>query len=242
MNNEFYELSKCSAQSGTRRAALKNFSSGLAGISLAGLLALSCSAANPNVIASTVFDPAGDAVFPTELYGAPVPPYLDMVSASVSYSYSRGVFHFEIQMSAPIPDNPSPDFAADVNHMGPAFGILTDSKSAGVFKFFGQTDTYRFNFIVGALYSFADSGAGLPLGWSGLFIDVSTFIPVAIPLQIKGDTLIFEMSADSLGAPASFQWAIGCEVDPVPIPEEKHKVVLMVDYLPDHGYANWPAQ
>ena len=57
-----------------------------------------------------------------------------------------------------------------------------------------------------------------------------------------GDTLIFEMSAASFGEPGSFQWAVGCECDPVTIPEEKHKVVLMVDYTPDHGYASWPAQ
>src|SRR5205085_10970672 len=104
-----------------------------------------------------------------------------MVRASVSYS--RGVFHFEIQMNAPIPQKPSPDFTTSVNHMGPAFGILTDQKTAGLFNFFGQTDTYRFNFIVGALYFFEDSGVGLPLGWTGFFIDVNTFMPVDIPLQ-----------------------------------------------------------
>jgi hypothetical protein len=239
MNNNFDELTKLMAQSVTRHSALKRFGIGLAGIVLAGSLVLPA-AADPPAQTSTVFDAAGDAVFPVDLFGAPVPPYLDMVRTLVSYS--RGIFHFEVQMSAQIPDNPSPDFTTAANHMGPQFGILTDQNRAGVFKFFGQTDTYRFNFIVGALYSFGDSGAGLPQGWSGVFIDVNTFTPVAIPLEIKGDTLIFEISADSLGNPDSFQWAVGCECDPVPIPDEKHKVVLMVDYSPDHGYATWPAQ
>jgi len=32
------------------------------------------------------------------------------------------------------------------------------------------------------------------------------------------------------------------ECDPAPIPEEKHKSALLVDFAPDHGVANWPAQ
>jgi hypothetical protein len=239
MNNKFDELTKSLAQSVTRRV-LKTFGVGLVGMALAGALVLPAAADAPGQT-STVFDAAGDAVFPYDLYGAPVPPYLDVVRASVSYS--RDVFHFEIQMNAPIPANPSPDFTTSVNHMGPAFGILTDRKTAGSsFKFFGQTDTYHFNFLVGSLYSFADNGAGLPLGWSGLFIDASTFTAVAIPLQIKGDTLIFETTAASLGNPSSFQWVVGSECDPVPITDEQHKDALLVDYAPDHGYATWPAQ
>jgi len=236
MNNKFDELTKSLAQSVTRRAALKKFGIGLTGVALACFTMTSVSRAQT----STVLDPAGDAVFPYDLYGASVPPYLDIVRASVSYS--RGVFHFEIQMNARIPDSPSPDFTPGLNHMGPTFGILTDRKSAGsAFKFFGQTDSYRFNFLVGALYSFADSGAGLPLGWSGFFIDTSTFTAVAIPLRISGDTVIFETSADSLGHPASFQWVAGCEADPVPIPDEKQKEALLIDFAPDHGYAIWPS-
>src|SRR5262249_35350231 len=155
------------------------------------------------------------------------PPYLDVLRASVSYS--RGVFHFEIQMSSQIPADPSPGFDPAVNHLGSTFGILTDPKTAGpAFHFFGQNDSYHFNFLVGALYSFADSGVGLPLGWSGFLIDMSTFTAVAIPVQIKGDTLIFETSADSLGNPASLEWVVGSECDPVPVTDEKHKSVLMV--------------
>src|SRR5262245_29232648 len=129
MNNKFDELTKNMARSVTRRAALKNFGVGVASQALAGLLSLSCAAANPNIQTRTVFDPAGDAVFPYDLYGAPAPPYLDVLRASVSYS--RGVFHFEIQMSSQIPADPSPGFDPAVNHLGSTFGILTDPKTAG---------------------------------------------------------------------------------------------------------------
>src|SRR6185503_12083944 len=122
-------------------------------------------------------------------YGdAPVPPYLDAVR--VSLSYSRGIFHFEIQMNGQIPVHPSPGLTPSVNHLGGTIGIMTDRKTASRLKFRGQTDTYHFNFLVGGLYSFADSGVGLPLGWSGFFIDMATFTAVPIPLQIRGDTLV----------------------------------------------------
>lgn len=194
---------------------------------------------NPKIVTSLVLDPAGDAVFPFDLYNAAVPPYLDLVEVSVSSA--RGVFHFEIQMNAEIPADPSPGFSPSVNHLGATFGILTDRKTAGsAFKFFGQTDAYHFNFLVGALYSFEDSGVGLPLGWSGFFIDVSTFTAIPIPVQIVGNTLIFETSAASLGNPTSLQFVVGCECDPVPIPVEKTKSVLLPDFAPDHDYASWP--
>src|SRR5262245_56238963 len=86
MNNRFDELTKNLAQSVTRRAPLKKFGVGLAGMALAGLLTMPCAAANPNAQTSTVFDPAEDAVFPYDLYGAPVPPYLDIVRVSVSFA------------------------------------------------------------------------------------------------------------------------------------------------------------
>ena len=107
--------------------------------------------------------------------------------------------------------------------------------------FLGQTDAYHFNFLIGALYSVSDSGVGLNLGWSGFLIDTSTFTVVAIPMKIKGDTLIIETTAASLGNPASFDWVVGPECDPVPIPEEKTRGILLVDFAPDHSYATWPA-
>src|SRR6266850_3829210 len=81
MKNKFDELTKSMAQSATRRAALKEFGVCLA---LAGLLVLPAAAAGPNTGTGTVLDPAGDAVFPFDLYNAPVPPYMDVVEASVT--------------------------------------------------------------------------------------------------------------------------------------------------------------
>ncbi len=240
MNNQFDELTKSLAQSVARRRALKKSGFSLAGIALAALLALRAAAA-PNAKTSTVLDSAGDALFPFDLYGnAPVPPYLDVVRASVSYS--AGIFHFEIQMNGHIPANPSPGFTPSVNHLGATIGIMTDRKTASPFKFRGQTDNYYFNFLVGGLYSFADSGVGLPLGWSGFVIDMATFTAEVIPLQIRGDTLVFETSAASLENPTSFDWVLAIECDPVPVIEEDRDSLLLLDYAPDHDYASWPAQ
>jgi hypothetical protein len=169
-----------------------------------------------------------------------VPPYLDIVQATISLN--QGVFHFEVQMAVAVPAIPSPGLSPSVNHLGVTVGILTDRATAGQFNEFGQTDVYHFNFLVGALYSFADSGIGLPIGWSGFFIDVATFTAVAVPMTIRGNTLVFEIDATSFGNPASFQWVAITECDPVPVTAEKNKSLLLEDYAPDHDYANWPSQ
>jgi hypothetical protein len=243
MNNQFEKLNNSMAESVTREATAKKFRVvvKLAGAVLGVLLTLASSAANQTPGTSTIFDAAGDAMFPFDLYNAPVPTYLDIVRVSVSSRH--GVFHFEIQMNTEIPADPSPGFTPNVNHLGVTMGIVTDRRTAGEpFKFFGQTDTYRFNFLIGALYSFADSGIGLNLGWSGFLIDASTFTAVKIPLEIRGDTLVFETSALSLGNPSFFDWAAGSECDPVPISDEKTKSTLLVDFAPDHGVVTWFAE
>ena len=218
--------------------ALKKFGAGLAGIALALSSTLPVTGANPNSMTAYVNDAAGDAVFPYDLYNGPVPPWIDMVRGSVTLT--RGVFHFEIQVNADIPANGDPGFTPDANHLGILFGLLTDPKTAAHFNFFGQQDNYHFNFLVGAIYVVSED-EGLAPGWHGYF-QGPDFIATEIPLVIRGDTYIFETSAASLGNPASFQWAIGSECDPVPGSAEKNRTIVLVDYAPDHGLASWPAQ
>lgn len=241
MNTQFDELTKSAAQSVTRRGALKKFSVGVAGIGLAAFLAVPGISGNSTSMTSTVLDPVGDAVFPYDLYGAPVPAYLDLVRASVSAS--RGTFHFELQMNATIPANADPGFSPGVNHLGPTFGLLTDPATAeSPMHFLGHNENYMFNYLVGALYSVEDSGAGLGLGWRGFLIDLRTFSVVEIPLKIRKDTLIVEVPSAVLGNPGTIKWAAVTECDPVVIPEEKRKGALLVDYAPERGYATWTAQ
>jgi hypothetical protein len=241
MKNLFNKLTKSLAQSVTRRAALKRFGVGLASMALAASLAPPCAAADPSAQTSVVLDPAGDAEFSYDFYGAPVPPYLDIVRASVTLTH--GKFHFEVQMSADIPAMADPVFTPSVNHLGCAFGLLTDPATAvSKLHWFGQPDHYAFNFFVGALYAVGDSGLGLGLGWHAFLSDFSASTTVEIPLQIKNDTLIFETSAASLGNPTSFGWVVAAECDPVLIGQEERKSIFLVDWVPDHDYASWPAQ
>jgi hypothetical protein len=241
MNKQFDELTKGLAQSVTCRAALQKLSVSLAGIGLAGLLATPALSENPAPTTSTVFDAPGDADFPYDLYGAPVPPYLDLVRASVSAS--RETFHFELQMNAAIPANADPGFTPTVNHLGPTFGLLTDPATAeSPINFFGHNENYMFNYYLGALYSVSDSGVGLGSGWHGFLIDLSTFTVVEIPLKIRKDTLILEVPAALLGNPGIMNWVVAAECDPVSILDEKRKGAILVDYAPDRGYATWTAQ
>ena len=236
MSHEFNELAKGLAQPVTRRQVLKRLGTGVAGFALASVLVPAASA-DPAARTSTVTDPAGDAVFPSDIYGsAAVPPYLDVIEASVRFD--GALFHFEIKMSADFPANPDPGFSPGVNHLGAAFGILTNQKTAGHYKFLGRPDNYYFNFLVGANYFVQDGGLGLGLGWHGFLQAPLGFSE--IPVVIDGDTIILEISAAALGDPASFLWALGCECTPVSDPEETYQTLIIVDYAPDHGYASWP--
>jgi hypothetical protein len=238
MNNGFDELTKSMAGTVTRLTALRKFGAGLAGVALALSLALPVAAESPDSLTSSVNDAAGDAILPYELYDGPVPPWIDVVQASVTLSH--GVFHFEIKVNADIPANADPGLTPPVNHLGPGVGILTDRKTAGHRKFFGQPDNYFFNFIVGATFFAQEGGLGLGLGWKGFLQGPNGFSE--IPLVIRGDTFIFETSAASLGDPAAFDWVVGSECTPVPDPDETNRTLILVDYAPDHGLANWPAQ
>ena len=234
---KFDDPSKNTVQPVLCQAALRDLCTTLAALVFAVSLTLSTPVRGSSGPTASVSDPAGDAVFPFDLYGsALVPPYLDAVQASVTLT--RGVFHFEIRMSVNIPSDADPGFTPAVNHLGGTFGLLTDPKTAGHYRFFGSKDNYEFNFLVGAVYSVQDSGVGLPLGWSAFMAGPNGFSQ--IPLAIHGDTLIFETSVASLGNPSSFAWAVGCECDPVLITDEHHRSVLVVDYTPDHGLMTWP--
>jgi hypothetical protein len=236
MRNTFDELAKELAQSVTRRQALKKFGFGVAGCALASL-PVPAASTNPLAQTSAVSDAAGDAAFPSDLYGeASVPPYLDVIQASVRLD--GALFHFEIKMNSDFPANPDPGFSPGVNHLGAAFGILTDRKTAVRYKFLGQPGDYYANFLVGGYYFVQDGGVGLGLGWHGLLKSPLGFSE--IPVVICGDTIIVETSAASLGDPASFCWAVASECTPVPDPEETYQTLIMVDYAPDHGYATWP--
>src|SRR5215471_18082405 len=242
MNNKF-ELTKSLAQAVTRRQAFKKHRLGLAGTIVAGLImsaeftAPTLSYAGPDtVLESVVTDPAGDAVFPYDLYDGPVPPYIDVIKASVRLR--NGVFHFEIQVNAEIPANPDPGLTPTVNHFGSIFGILTDQKTANRIKFFGQPETYYDNYAVGVMYSTQDGGPGWGVGWHAFMQGPNG--QFEIPLVIRNDTYSFETSAESLGNPTSFDWAVVCECDPVPHGQETYRMVVLVEYVPDHGMAHWP--
>jgi hypothetical protein len=237
MNNKFDELTKSVARSLTRRGAIRKFGVRLVRMALAFFLTLPAIAAGQSTGLGSVFDPAGDAEFPYDVFDGPIPPYLDAVEASISSK--RGVFRFEIKVNSTIPENADPGWTPSVNHFGLIFGISTDPKSAGLTKFFGQRDRYYFNFLVGAVFFAEDDALGLGLGWRGFIAGPTGF--QEIPLKIRGDTFVFETSADSLDNPTSFNWVVGSHCSPKSEPDETKRTTILVDYAPDHGLVTWIA-
>jgi hypothetical protein len=107
MNNKFDELTKNLAQAATRRAALKKFGVGLAGMALTcfGLLH------GAQAQTSMVCEPAGDAHYGNGNGGPKVPAWFDITQATIADSGDNIVF--TLTLSAPIPTVPAWENADD---------------------------------------------------------------------------------------------------------------------------------
>src|SRR5437762_538499 len=101
MNNQFDELTKSLAQSVTRRAALKKFGVGLAGVALACFALPSVSLAQTSVVC----DPAGDATYAGAKGGPKIPAWLDIVQGEITDAGSD--IHFTLKDNAAIPAAPA---------------------------------------------------------------------------------------------------------------------------------------
>jgi len=101
MNNQFDELTKGLAQSVTRRAALKKFGVGLAGMALACFGLVNAVEAQTSVVC----DPAGDATYGNGKGGPQVPDWLDLVQATITDAGDSILF--TLTVNAPIPLTPS---------------------------------------------------------------------------------------------------------------------------------------
>ena len=215
MNNEFDELTKNLAQSVGRRQALKGSRRprGHGAGALVGPARCRCKTGLLNEFRQRCRRRRN---LPVRTLRRPCAA-LDRCRSSFRDTEPRSL-PFRNQSECGYSGQADPGLTPAVNHLGSTFGILTDRKTAGHFNFFGHQESYYFNFLVGALDPVADSGVGLGLGWHGFLQGPNGF--TEIPLAIRGDTMIFETSAESLGNPAAFEWSIGSECDPVPIPEE----------------------
>ena len=98
MNNKFDELTKSLAQSVTRRAALKRFGVGLAGMALACFAMTSVALAQTSVVC----DPAGDAHYGSNGKGGPnLPGWFDITQSSINDSGDNIIF--TLSLSIPLP-------------------------------------------------------------------------------------------------------------------------------------------
>jgi hypothetical protein len=132
-----------------------------------------------------------------------------------------------------------PGFA--FNHFEWVFGIETNRFTASDFRFLGHSETYHFNALIGVFYNPTPDGLHLGLGWHAGFLGVSNNTPSgAIPFSIHGATLRLQANSSWLGNPASFQWAVGVGIDPVPAPKEGWRTTLLVCYVPNQGTVAWP--
>jgi hypothetical protein len=177
----------------------------------------------------------GTAAFPTDRYGnATVPQFLNIIWASVQER--DGTLYFRVHVNATIPTQPSLAFGA--NHLGVTFGILTNRSTAGTFQFIGHNETYQANFLVGMIYTAVGDALHIGHGWRG-FVTADGVNFTRIPSSWQGATFDFKVGAASLGHPHSFRWVAVAECDPVPNDREGYQTTLLVDYVPNFGYASW---
>ena len=107
MNPQFYELTKSLARSVTRRAVLKQFGVGLAGMALACWGMANVASAQT----SLVCDSAGDATFTSGKGGPKVPAWFDIVQSEITDADSD--IHFTLALNGAIPAAPAWNLVED---------------------------------------------------------------------------------------------------------------------------------
>jgi len=138
INNQFDDLTNGMAQSVTRRAALKKFGVGLAGMALVCLgLATGAQAQT-----SEVCDPAGDAVYNNGNGGPTIPDWLDLAKGTIIDADDSILF--TMRVNAPIPLIPSWNNAEDGGQFWWSWRIVNDAAditfvSNGCLQAKGQT-------------------------------------------------------------------------------------------------------
>ena len=101
MNTKFDELTRSLAQSVARRAALKKFGAGLAGMALACFGLANMAQAQTSVVC----DPAGDATYAGAKGGPKIPAWLDIVQSEITDAGSD--IHFTLTLNSAIPAAPA---------------------------------------------------------------------------------------------------------------------------------------
>jgi hypothetical protein len=184
---------------------------------------------------SIAYNANGTVEFPTAQYGnATVPQYLNITWATVQER--QGVLYFRVHANATIPAQPSLAFGA--NHVGVTFGIQTNRSTAGSFRFVGHAEAYLANVLVGMIYTSVGDALHIGHGWRG-FVSMNGLNFTRIPASWNGSIYSFQLSSAALGHPESFRWVAVAECDPVPNSHETYRTTLLVDYVPNFGYATW---
>jgi len=128
MNNKFDELTKSLTQSVTRRAALKKFGVGLAGVALACFALPSVSLAQTSVVC----DPAGDATYAGAKGGPKIPAWLDIVQSEITDAGSD--IHFTLTLNAAIPAAPAWNAVDDGGQLWWGWRLVDDLANDTIIK------------------------------------------------------------------------------------------------------------
>ena len=201
-------------------------------IRFTGLAAAAASQASQT---SAVVDAVGDVKKKT-------PAWLDIVSASITRKDGR--FVFEAELAAPIPSDPALDplVPKQLDHLGIAFALDTDSMSAPVGYPFAQNTPNVFEFFLGVFWNPTES-FGMGRGFIGLIFDRRPLLTggqatiSVIPFTIQGNRVSVVLDAATLGDPSSFAWGAFTELDMHVHPPDEY---CCEDIAPDATLVTWP--
>jgi len=188
---------------------------------------------------SAVVDAVGDVKKNT-------PAWLDIASASITHK--TGQFVFDVELAAPIPSDPALDplVPKQIDHLGIAYALDTDSTTAPVGYPFGQNSRNPFEFFFGVFWNPTGS-FGMGTGFVGLLFDRRPLLTggqatiTAIPISIQGNRVSVVLDAGALGGPATFAWAAFTELDMhVHPPDEWCCEDIVPDVSNKVPLATWP--
>jgi hypothetical protein len=185
---------------------------------------------------TAVDDPTGDMK-------SKYPAYLDIVRAATTRKDRS--FIFALDLAAPVPNDPAPDFPSGPDFLNVAlFGLDTDPTAVLVGYPFKDHTANPFEFFIAASWNPTGSW-GLGTGFVGLFVDRRPLLTGgqavvrSVPFTIEGSRVTLVVDAALLGDPATFQWGAATVVSNHAAPTDEFTVP---DFAPDNGLplVSWP--
>ena len=215
---------------------------GLVSIAIAGIALLAAAEAQSGSKTSVVEDPDGDAFINFNLNADPqeAPDYLDLTGGEITLQ--GGIFIFKLTVAGLVPDEPFEPQGRSIEWL---IGIDTDPTTfpTGFPNSPGLAFACEFN--VDIFWDGTDFDAILIDRRPSLVGEDAIVTRIPFNIDVNDDNegeLTASVSSRMLDKPRSFKWAVLTDLLPPGLTVNGNFGFLPADFMPDDGFATWPAE